>query len=132
MSVSIVTCILCDGAIPAEKDEAFLNHMQEQHRSYYNLDFMFAAFFLSTGQRSLIEDCMKKIANNNTLEEEVRCKLIVPQEELKFDLKVHKEEEDNAIIFREIEESLQSNDSMKVENVERLYSWRKILKMMTN
>ena len=75
---------------------------------------------------------MKKIANNNTLEEEVRCKLIVPQEELKFDLKVHKEEEDNAIIFREIEESLQSNDSMKVENVERLYSWRKILKMMTN
>ena len=118
MSVSIVTCILCDGAIPAEEDEAFLNHMQEQHRSYYNLDFMFAAFFLSTGQRSLIEDCMKKITNNNTLEEEVRCKFLVPQEEIKFDLKVNKEEEDNATIFREIEESLQYNDSMKLENLE--------------
>ena len=101
MSVSIVTCILCNGAIPAEKDEAFLNHMQEQHRSYYNLDFMFAAFFLSTGQRSMIEDCMKKITNNNTLEEELRCKLLVPQEEIKWPVSFCPWMENGWIIMRE-------------------------------
>ena len=45
--LSLVQCILCRGSLPGVQDEVFLAHMRDQHRAYFNLDFMFAAFFLT-------------------------------------------------------------------------------------
>jgi len=45
--LQLVQCLLCHGSLPAVKDDIFYGHMQEQHRAYFNLDFMFSAFFLN-------------------------------------------------------------------------------------
>ena len=112
MVVKVVNCILCNGAIPGVKDETFLNHMQQQHRSYYNFDFIFASFFLTTDQMSLIRDCMNKIANNKDVAEEVRTKLLMETE--KSNQTEATEEEENDTIFQEIEDSLASSVGTEV------------------
>merc|ERR1712098_453127 len=43
----LVQCLLCRGSLPAVKDDIFMGHMQEQHRAYFNLDFLFTSFFLT-------------------------------------------------------------------------------------
>ena len=117
---NIVCCILCNGALPGEKDEIFLNHMQEQHRSYFNLDFMFASFLLSPEQLSLILDSMNIISNKSALEEtevkKVRSKLMTFLGEPN-NSENDEEHEDNAKMFQEIEESLglESTDTIQAK-----------------
>ena len=45
---ALFSCHLCGGVLPASSptDEVFVNHMTLQHRTYLNLDFFHAMFFL--------------------------------------------------------------------------------------
>ena len=45
-SRSFVTCVLCEGALPSTKNEFVEAHFQEQHRSYFNIDFLFQSSHL--------------------------------------------------------------------------------------
>ena len=45
-SRSFVRCLLCQGALPPTKDEAVMEHFQDQHRVYFNVDFLFNSSFL--------------------------------------------------------------------------------------
>ena len=46
-AIKLFQCLLCRGALPAEKGDIFINHLQEQHRTFFNFEFLFAAFKLS-------------------------------------------------------------------------------------
>ena len=45
-TVRLFQCLLCRGVLPAQKGDIFINHLQEQHRTFFNLEFLFAAFKL--------------------------------------------------------------------------------------
>ena len=52
-SPDLMQCSLCQGILPANKDEVFLGHMRDQHRAYCDLDFMFAVFCLSKEDKAI-------------------------------------------------------------------------------
>ena len=69
MTVAMITpdliqCSLCLGMLPASQGEVFQGHMQDQHRAYFDLDFMFAVFCLSAEKKVItldfIHDQLKK------------------------------------------------------------------------
>ena len=55
----LIQCSLCQGALPASQDEVFLGHMRDQHRAYFDLDFMFAVFCLSKEDKGVMLDAIK-------------------------------------------------------------------------
>merc|ERR1712098_416005 len=39
--VKTTKCIFCDGHIPASYDQVYLNHMNDHHRAFVNIEFLF-------------------------------------------------------------------------------------------
>lgn len=60
-SIKLVQCILCKCTLKAEKNEVFLGHMQDMHRAYFNLDFMFTTFFLNQEQLEKMEKFLSNV-----------------------------------------------------------------------
>merc|ERR1712243_47783 len=46
LTMSFVRCLLCQGALPPTQDEGVIEHFQDQHRAYFNIDFLFNSSFL--------------------------------------------------------------------------------------
>ena len=46
ISRSFVRCLLCQGALPSTKTEVAQAHFEEQHRAYFNIDFLLKSSFL--------------------------------------------------------------------------------------
>ena len=72
-TVRLLQCLLCRGVLPAKKGDIFINHLQEQHRTFFNLEFLFVAFKLPEKMiKETIEFMEDRIdVNANNLETEV-------------------------------------------------------------
>ena len=40
-SIEITKCLFCDGYIPASYDQVYINHMNDHHRAFVNIEFLF-------------------------------------------------------------------------------------------
>ena len=54
--------MLCGGIIPAKYDNVYLNHMNDHHRAFINIDFLFHASLLSADKLTQLRDAIKKHA----------------------------------------------------------------------
>ena len=69
-SRSFVTCVLCEGALPSTKNEFVEAHFQEQHRSYFNIDFLFQSSFLHEDEIIITLDFMESLTPSTNNDEE--------------------------------------------------------------
>ena len=46
----VVQCILCKGALPPRDTDVITNHMKDQHRIFFNFDFIFSTLFLGSSK----------------------------------------------------------------------------------
>ena len=46
-SVSITKCMFCDGYVPASFDDVYVKHMNDHHRAFVNIQFLFQISLLS-------------------------------------------------------------------------------------
>ena len=65
-TLTLIRCVLCQGTLPGVQDEVFLAHMRDHHRTFHNMDFMFAASFLTEENIEITVDFMKMNNNNET------------------------------------------------------------------
>ena len=56
----LIQCSLCQGVLPGNNDEVFQAHMRDQHRAYFDLDFMFAVFSLNAEEKDIILDLINE------------------------------------------------------------------------
>ena len=70
LTMSFVRCLLCQGALPPTQDEAVTEHFQDQHRAYFNIDFLFKSSFLDENEISRTLDFMLSIVSNTNVEKE--------------------------------------------------------------
>ena len=79
----LIRCVLCQGTLPGVQDEVFLAHMRDHHRAFHNMDFMFAASFLTEENMEITVNFMNANNNEYTLEngnsnntnEETKCEV---------------------------------------------------------
>ena len=64
----LIRCVLCQGTLPGVQDEVFLAHMRDHHRAFHNMDFMFAASFLTEENMEITKNFMNVTNNEYTLE----------------------------------------------------------------
>jgi len=58
----VTKCMLCGGLIPAKYDTVYLNHMNDHHRAFVNIDFLFHASLLSVDKLAQLRDAIKNHA----------------------------------------------------------------------
>ena len=63
---TLVQCILCNGTVPVtDTNDVMTSHMQIQHRAYFNMEFMMAAFFLEEAELVKTMEYMRKLTNKD-------------------------------------------------------------------
>merc|ERR1712035_281696 len=40
-SIETTKCLFCDGYIPASYDQVYINHMNDHHRAFVNIEFLY-------------------------------------------------------------------------------------------
>ena len=68
-TLTLIRCMLCQGTLPGVQDEVFVAHMRDHHRTFHNMDFMFAASFLTEENIENTVDFMKMNNNNEPLDD---------------------------------------------------------------
>ena len=84
ISNSFVRCLLCQGALPSTKNEVVEAHFQDQHRAYFNIDFLFKSSFLEENDMLRTLDFMvslfctnvEKEPDDTSIENDVQSKLV--------------------------------------------------------
>ena len=67
---SFVRCVLCQGAMPFTKNKVVEAHFLEQHRAYFNIDFLFQSSFLHEDQIIITLDFMESLTPSTNNDEE--------------------------------------------------------------
>ena len=68
-TLTLIRCVLCQGTLPGVQDEVFVAHMRDHHRTFHNIDFMFAASCLTEENIENTVDFMKMNNNNEPLDD---------------------------------------------------------------
>ena len=82
-TLTLIRCVLCQGTLPGVQDEVFLAHMRDHHRTFHNMDFMFAASFLTEENIEHTVDLMRMNNNNENLDDN---ESLVDVKETKYEL----------------------------------------------
>ena len=67
---SFVRCVLCQGAMPFTKNKVVEAHFLEQHRAYFNIDFLFQSSFLHEDQIIITLDFMESLTTSTNSDKE--------------------------------------------------------------
>merc|ERR1712126_461978 len=117
-SRSFVRCLLCQGALPSTKNEVVETHFQDQHRAYFNIDFLFKSSFLQENEISRTLDFMLSIVSNTNVEKEHDANIKSKDNNKQIDghdkasIKKNHEEADDTSFNNEVELKFASNDSI--------------------
>ena len=60
----VFSCLLCGGVLPSALDDLFVSHVREQHRAYFNMEFLHAAFFLDGEELKKTKEFIESLTNN--------------------------------------------------------------------
>jgi len=113
-----VRCLLCQGALPSTKNEVVETHFQDQHRAYFNIDFLFKSSFLQENEISRTLDFMLSIVSNTNVEKEHDANIKSKDNNKQIDghdkasIKKNHEEADDTSFNNEVELKFASNDSI--------------------
>ena len=70
MSRSFVRCFLCQGALPSTNTKVAEAHFEDQHRAYFNIDFLFKSSFLDENDIFKTLDFMVAIISSSITNKE--------------------------------------------------------------
>ena len=115
----LIRCVLCQGTLPGVQDEVFLAHMRDHHRAFHNMDFMFAASFLTEENMEITVNFMNMNNNEDTVENENSNNT---SEETKFEVF---KTEDTYNIHEKEDEKLQTLQNETIEKENKVYKKRK-------
>merc|ERR1712129_78584 len=73
---SPISCFLCQGLLPPDDEEVFINHIKQQHRVFSRVEFVMAASILQGDEIEIAMEFIKSIAEKRNSEQYPKAEIV--------------------------------------------------------